>query len=172
MAAVTDSRQANVQPNHLPSAINLTIEWDGGAGTMAIPQGDKLSAKGNISFTGGVRKGLRFAGDPATVLRSLVLGVEGVTMSQSAADVHLSSPRLDKAGKAIANTGNNLTVCHTGIFPVLSTTGDSIAYQAQVYVTYLGEVKGYALSVRSFIRPTTVSGPVLVGEFSGLTVSV
>lgn len=171
-STVKVDRPVNVQPNHLPATIEVMIGWgDGQTGSVKIPQTGTRSDKNNISFAGGVRKGLRFLGEPRTVLESLALFANDQAMTKAAAGVHLSSPRLDRAtGNPRPNTGGNLTVCHTTIIDLPSLNGETIAYQVQVYVTYLGEEKGYNLSVKGIVRPVNVGGPVVVGELTGLTI--
>jgi hypothetical protein len=176
MAATAIDRKVNVQPNHLPATIVLAIVGNDVDGSIKVPQSENLSAKGNINFAGGIRKGLRIEGDPATVLGSLVLSANDTVLSVSAAGVHTSSPRLygpsnPLAGKPIPNTGGNLTVCHTGIVDLPSTTGEPVAYTVQVFVTYLGDEKGYNVKTSAFIRPVNVGGPIVVGEVSGLTIA-
>ena len=156
-----DNRKANVQPNHLPASLSVDVSVNGELlGTIGVPQGNKLSEKGNISFSGGIRPAAGWQLPVVTTaedtLKTLSISVEGVALSMAASGVH-------------ASEAGNPTVCHSALVEVPSSTPDvePLRYMAQVYVTYSNAKECFTLSVSIFKAGTPTSGPAIVGEISG-----
>jgi hypothetical protein len=164
-ATATKVRKANVQPNHLPASVALSVVLDGTTiGAIGIEQGQTLSEKGNVVYAAGIKKGLRLPGDNvSTTLKALTFEIDETALN--AGEVHLSAPRVSKSGRS--SGGGNLTVCHTATIKLT----DEVSYTFQVFCTYLGEEKGYNLSIKGFPRPVNTGGPQVVGEVVGLTIS-
>lgn len=152
----TDTRKPNNQPNHLGATIALGIILAGvKLGELLIPQGDKLSDKGNITFSGGIRKGWKLVGDnPSAVLAQLSFTANGEALKASQHGVHASEK-------------GNPTVCHTAVVSLASTSGEPISYMVQVYPTFSVAKGSYNLSMRAFPVALGVSGPQVVGEIVG-----
>jgi len=158
MAAATkkqDTRKPNLHKSGLPETIALAIIVAGTKlGELLIPQGDKLSEKGNVTFSGGIRKGWKLAGDPLQVLASIGFTVNGDTMKASGQGVHASEK-------------GNPTVCHTAVTALAVKGGEPISYMVQVYPTFSVSKGSYNLSVRAFPVALGVAGPQVVGEIVG-----
>lgn len=156
-----DNRPPNFQPNHLPPSLGITLNLGGEKlGTIAVPQAAKLSERGNITFTGGIKaKEGWVLGDedaePTEVLDNITLSIEGKEMKRSSSGVHQS-----KAG--------NPTVCHVASLDVAVPSGEPISYTAQVYVTYVEDKEAYSLSASIFKAPEArAGGPGIIGALDG-----
>lgn len=187
MATRSKDRKVNVQPNHLPAAIQvevLRVETDSKGnvvaedtlGVFACPQNEFISANGNIFFLGGIKEGWVLEGEDAEeVLASLRFRIDGEDLNVG--DVHVSEPRVygstsPNAGKVIPNTGGNPTVTHTKVTTVPSTKDES-GEDLTVMVTATrlvrpdkktGEDRHYSLSIKGLPRAITVRGPQVVGS--------
>lgn len=171
--AVENSKLVNTGQSGLPETLNIGILLSGEElGSIAVPQAEFLSDKGNVTYRGGIRKGWKLPGEAIEALSALAVTVDGIEASQHASGVHLSSPRIHrkgpKAGSPIAGTGGNPTVGFTAVVPL--TAGDETKdYMVQVYATRIKD-GSYNLSVKGFPQGIAPVGPQVVGEVSGLFV--
>ncbi len=153
-----DTRKPNLHTSGLPERLVLAIIVAGvKLGEVLIPQGDKLSEKGNVTFSGGIRKGWKLAGEPLTVLNSIAFAINGQVLKMAGSGVHSSEK-------------GNPTVCHTGVVQLPlegNGAGEPISYMVQVYPTFSNAKGSYNLSVRAFPVALNVGGPQVVGEIVG-----
>lgn len=144
-----DTRALNVQPNHHPAQVQVIVSLDGEEiGPIGIPQGAKLSDKGNVTYSGGIKKGWELEGEPNATLRALSFTVDGVELHPGAAGVHLS-----QAG--------NPTVCQVGVVPLPIAGGEARRYFFQLYATYSVKKGAYSLKIQAWPAPSAVAGPAI-----------
>lgn len=164
-----DTRKPNLHTSGLPERLALAIFLAGvKLGEVLIPQGDKLSEKGNVTYSGGIRKGWTLgtinpefsdaerAAFIMDTLRSLGFAINGQTLNVAGTGVHPSEK-------------GNPTVCHTGVvqLPVEGNGSEPVSYMVQVYPTFSNAKGNYNLSVRAFPLAINVGGPQVVGEIVG-----
>jgi hypothetical protein len=152
-----DTRQPNQQPNHLQPTLAAVIGYAGNTGTVQVPQNDKLSAAGNVTYQGGIRKGWLIDGEPVDVLGTVTAEIEGVVLTRAAAGVH-------------ASQAGNPTVCLTALIPLPSAQADEpVRYQVQVWITYRVKHGDYTLSIsgQPFGLKPGQAGPQVRGDVAG-----
>lgn len=141
-----DNRRPNVQPNSMPAELSLAVSVDGEQlGTLGIPQAEKLSAAGNVTYNGGFRKGWELEGDPRATLAAISFEVNGTPLKASQHGVHDSE-------------NGNPTVCHTGTVELSVGGGETRRYMVQVYPTFSVKKGAYSLSVKAFPAPALRAG--------------
>jgi hypothetical protein len=151
-----DTRKPNLRPNRLAETISVVISFASKVMvTLAVPQGEKLSEKGNITFQGGIRKGWRLPGSPVEALSALAFEVNGVSLNRSASGVHPSD-------------AGNTTVFHSAVIEIENSEGEPEPYRVQVYATHRTKQGDYNLKVSAFphVVPKGISGPQVTGELT------
>lgn len=161
-----DNRKPNFQPNHFPNAIAVGISLNGSElATIAVPQRDKLSEAGNVTFGGGLTKraGWQLPGAPVDALNAL-----SFTVTPANVDDDGNISRLgDTVAMAKASSGvhksekGNDTVCHMATVELPSSTGDPVKHTVQVYATNVEDA--YALSVSGFLKATPQASQPITG---------
>lgn len=160
-----DNRKPNFQPNHLPNALAVGISLNGSElATIAVPQRDKLSEAGNVTFGGGLTKraGWQLPGAPVDALNALSFTVTPANVDD---DGNISrvgdTVEMGKASSGVhkSEKGND-TVCHMAT-TALPSTGDPVNYTVQVYATNVDGA--YALSVSGFLKATPQASEPIKG---------
>lgn len=147
--AKQDTRKLNIQPNTMPATVSIAAVMEGEEmGVITVAQGPKLSAAGNVTYMGGIKKGWMLDGEPVETLATLAFEVNGVRLTVSQTGVHSS-----KEG--------NPTVGHIGFLELAVAGGEPRKYQAQIYATYVVKKGAYCLTVKVFPAPTVVAGPAI-----------
>lgn len=156
-----DTRKPNLQPNHMPATIPVTVLLDGAPlGTVGLVQRDKLSEAGNITFTGGMTKGWVLPGVWMDMLPRLGFALEdGTEFTPHASGVHTS-----ESGKPI--------VGHGALVELPAADGGAVAYQVTAYAKYVPNAGTYALDLSAVPKPTGFGsrGPRVTGEIAGLLI--
>ncbi len=170
-AAKKQQRVPNTQPNHLPATLNVTINQHGKAiGLVEMPQVENLSAAGNRWYFAAIKQGWHLFDNPETAIEGLGFELLGSTFKLSESGVHLSAPRVSRAGVVVPNSGGNLCVTHTAVVDVPTTDGPK-PFTVMATVTYLGEEKAFALNLKGLPRVNQPKAAQVVGVFSGLTIA-
>lgn len=153
-----DTRKPNFQPNTMPSHVTVVAFIDGEEiGEAKIPQNDKLSGAGNVTYKGGITGGWMLDGEPNDTLAALAFNVNGVRMKASSDGVHKSSH-------------GNPTIFHGATIELEDTKAGERRHTVQIYATYSEKHESYSLSVKVFPAPVATGrprGPQVVGEVSG-----
>lgn len=161
-----DNRKPNFQPNHLPNAIAVGIELNGSElATIGIPQRDKLSEAGNVTFGGGLTKraGWQLPGASVDALNALSFTVTPANVDEDGNISRLGDTvAMAKAASGVHKSENdNDTVCHMATIALPSSTGDPVKYTVQVYATNVDDA--YALSVSGFLKATPQASQPIKG---------
>jgi len=152
-----DTRKPNFQPNAMPTHVTLVAFIEGEEiGEAKIPQNDKLSAAGNVTYKGGITGGWMLDGQPNDTLAALAFNVNGTRLKPSSDGVHQSSH-------------GNPTIFHGGVVELTDAKTGDRRHTVQVYATYSEKHSSYSLSVKVFPAPVATGrprGPQVVGEVS------
>lgn len=159
-AKKVDIRPVNIQPNEWPASITLAIALDDeSAAELQVPQADRRSEAGNVTYHGEVT-GILLEGSHESTLRAFSLAANGVELERSSAGVH-----------AAKSSGNpQVFLSGTVLLPIAGR--EPRLHVVKVYVTYAAKAKtpSYSVRVRAFPapKPGERSGHVmgtLVGSF-------
>lgn len=160
--ATVDNRLPNTNPLGLPAGIALAVNFDGQTeGVITLVQGEKLSAAGNVSFSGAINPSFGWAlpgTDPTDSLRRLAFtatpvdengNVVGpaVELERTAQDVHTSGER--RSGKA-------LTVTHMAIIDLPTADGETVEYAVSARPEFV--IGKGAFQLRAQATPKMVGG--------------
>lgn len=160
-----DNRKPNFQPNSFPAHLTLVISMAGERlGSIKVPQRDKLSANGNVTFGAKIADGWVLPGTWDNTLPALGFSLELpdgtiVELSKAASGVHTSD-------------SGNPTVGHTCRLSVTPDEKDASAmtYMGQVYPTWLVKKGSYGLYISVNPAGGGTPGPQVVGDVDGLVI--
>lgn len=165
----------NTQPNnHIPLLLVEIFLAGAALGAFKAPQAVNLSKNGNVTYFGMIRRGLRFPGEVAEVLKSLTFQVNGEATAISSRGVTLSAPKIGKNGLPVAGTGGEPMV--TYCIQVDTLQGDDTDVQFVNITTKrlhnkAGKDVGYSLRVASMPRSEGFGAAEQVtGEVEGLLI--